>query len=112
VLRLILQRAGFSIHAVPNLECAIEIWSERPSDLILIYLPEDKNLTTSQLRKLRANVGVIIFAITDWIIGEYQISVLEAGADLVICRPYRGRFLLAQTRSLSQRRPVDAGLSI
>jgi len=103
VLRVILQRAGFSVHAIPNVDYALEIWSERPSDLILITLPEDRNKSVMELRKLRANVAVLVIAVTDQVSDHYLVNILEAGADLVICRPYSVRYLIAQIRSMSHR---------
>ena len=103
VLRLVLQRAGFSVHAVPNLDYAVEIWTDRPSDLVLVTLLEDQGKALVQVRKIRANVAVPVIAITDAKSEDFSVQILEAGADLVILRPYGVRFLLAQIRALTRR---------
>ncbi len=103
VLRLILQRAGFNVHAVPNLDYAVEIWTDRPSELVVVTLLEDLSKALVQVRKIRANVAVPVVAITDPKSEDFYVQVLEAGADLVVVRPYGVRFLLAQIRAFTRR---------
>lgn len=40
VLNLLLQRAGFNVRTVHNLEQAIDAWPEQPVDFVLITLPK------------------------------------------------------------------------
>jgi DNA-binding response OmpR family regulator len=100
VLSVILQQAGFSVRAVRSLDQAIEAWPERPSDLILITLPEDRLKGIQQINKMRMHTAIPICVITDSIPEDQQVSILESGADLIIFRPYGVRYLLAQIKSL------------
>lgn len=103
VLRLILQRAGFTVHAVTDLDHALEVWTDRPSDIILIALTTQKTELLHQVRLLRGQAVVPIVAITEAPSENHRADLLDAGADVVVPRPYTVRFLIAQMRALARR---------
>lgn len=103
VLSVILQQAGFSVRAVRNLDRAIEVWPERPADLILVSFPEDTNSAIKQIEQMRMFAAVPICVITDPLSEDLHVSILESGADLIIFRPYGVRYMLAQIKALIRR---------
>jgi len=103
VLMVILQQAGFSVRSVRDLDHAIEAWPERPSDMILISLTDGLTTTTEKIKKMRMYTAIPICVISDYIAEDLQVKLLEAGADLVVFRPYGVRYLLAQIKALIRR---------
>lgn len=101
VLLLVLQRAGLAVATAKDLNRAIESWSERPADLIVLALsgltPQEQ---VSQVRGETPAAVVVVIGSTD---EELHFELLEAGADLVVARPFSARLLIAQARSLLRR---------
>lgn len=109
VLNLILQRAGFSVRTVHNLEQAINAWPEQPADFVLITLPDDISRAKKHITNIRLHTVSPICIISDQITEDTQVELLEAGADLIVMRPYGIRFILAQVKALLRR---SAGLPL
>lgn len=103
VLILILQRAGFTVRTVQNLDQAIDAWPEQPADFVLITLPENISRAKQHIEKIRLHTVIPICIISDPINESLQVNLLESGADLVIIRPFGIRFMLAQIRALLRR---------
>ena len=103
VLTVVLQQAGFTVRSIRNLEQAIAQWPEQPSELILIVLPLKHQATEQQISMLRGQTLSSIITITEIIPEETHIEWLEAGADLIISRPYSNRILLAEIKALMRR---------
>jgi len=103
VLTVVLQQAGFSVRSIRTLEQAIAQWPEQPSELILIVLPLKNQATGQQISMLRGQTLSSIITITEKIPEETHIEWLEAGADLIINRPYSNRILLAEIKALMRR---------
>lgn len=100
VLSLVLQRAGLAVTAGDNLERALRVWPERPVDLILLALSSD---ALADVRHIRSETSVPIIVIQDQVNEMAHYELLEAGADLVVTRPFSARLLIAQTRALLRR---------
>jgi DNA-binding response OmpR family regulator len=100
VLSLVLQRAGLAVTSGDDLERAIRIWPERPADLILLAFPD---ASQAKVRIIRAETTVPVVVISDLAGEEAHFQLLEAGADIVISRPYSARLLIAQVRALARR---------
>lgn len=102
VLRLALQRVGLPAHITTNLEQAVHNWPDQPSDLIFLAF-ERTDIPVQFIRQLRAftNAPVVIFS--EPLAEDLQAALLDAGADLLINRPYSARVLMAQTRALLRR---------
>lgn len=103
VLNLLLQRAGFTVRTVHNLDQAVDAWPEQPADFVLITLPEDAAPAKLQIEQIRLHTVIPICVITDAIIEDLQVELLESGADLIVTRPFGIRYLLAQIKSLMRR---------
>lgn len=106
-LTIMLQQAGFTVRSIRDISRAIEAWPKQPSDLILITLVEDQAPAVRQVQQMRAHTVVPITVITDLISDDLKVALLEAGADLVVTKPYSVRFFIAQVRALMRR---SAGL--
>jgi len=100
VLSLVLQRAGLAVTAGTNLERALRIWPERPADVILLALPGDPLV---HLGTIRAETTVPVIVIANQVDEDVHFDLLEAGADLVVPRPFSARLLIAQAQALLRR---------
>lgn len=103
VLTLLLQRVGFNVRTVHNLDQAIDAWPEQPADLVLITLPENISKAIKHIEQVRLHTVIPICIISDPINESLQVELLEAGADIVVSRPYGIRFLHAQIKALLRR---------
>lgn len=101
VLSLVLQRAGLAVTMSNDLERALRTWPERPADLILLALSDDDPLT--DVRRIRAETTVPVVVIVSQVGEEAHYELLEAGADLVVPRPFSARLLIAKVRALLRR---------
>jgi DNA-binding response OmpR family regulator len=101
VLSLVLQRSGLAVITANDLERALRAWPERPADLILMALGDDDPL--ANVRRIRAETAVPMIVIAGQVEEEAHYALLETGADLVICRPFSARLLIAQVRALLRR---------
>lgn len=100
LLSLVLQRAGLAVTTGSSLERAMKSWMDRPADLILLGLDGDP---LTQVRRARAETEVPVAIITDPVGEATHYDLLEAGADLVVARPFSARLLIAQVRALMRR---------
>jgi DNA-binding response OmpR family regulator len=103
VLNMLLQRVGFNVRTVHNLDQAVDAWPELPADFVLITLPEDISRAKRHIENIRLHTVIPICIISDPIKESLQVELLESGADLIILRPFGIRFLLAQIKSLMRR---------
>lgn len=100
VLSLVLQRAGLAVTTAYDLERAMKSWLERPADLVVLALDGDHR---AQICRARTETPVPLIAVVDPLQEEVHFALLEAGADLVIVRPFSARLLIAQVRALMRR---------
>jgi len=99
-LTLVLQRVGMSVHTVNSTERAVDNWTDRPADVVLSSLPGDP---LPHVRGLRSVTSVPLVVIADVALEEALAALFDAGADLVILRPYSARLLIAKMRALMRR---------
>ncbi|HUW08910.1 MAG TPA: response regulator transcription factor [Anaerolineae bacterium] len=101
VLSLVLQRSGLAVTSARSIERAVQTWSERPADLVLAALAADDPV--AQVNRIRSETVVPLAIVVDPLQEELHYALLEAGADMVIQRPFSARLLVAQMRSLLRR---------
>jgi DNA-binding response OmpR family regulator len=101
MLSLVLQRAGLACTSTSSLERAMQNWSGRPADLVVVALPAPEY--RAQVRRVRAESEVPLILLVDPISEALHYDLLETGADLVLMRPYSSRLLAAQIRALLRR---------
>ena len=101
VLSLVLQRAGLATTTGNHLGRALQTWPERPSDLIVLAV--DEGDPVAHVRRIRTETEVAVVVIVDPMEEGEHCGLLEAGADLVVTRPFSARLLIAQVRALLRR---------
>jgi DNA-binding response OmpR family regulator len=100
VLSLVLQRAGLAVTSSVDLDRAMKSWLDRPADLIVLALGGHP---LTHVRRTRTETPVPIVVIVNPVDEDMHHTLLEAGADLVICRPFSARLLIAQVQALMRR---------
>jgi DNA-binding response OmpR family regulator len=100
VLSLVLQRTGLAVNTESHVQRAVDTWPDRPADLILLATAQD---LLPGVRSLRGITAVPIVVVAPPLSEEAHTAMLEAGADLVVIRPYSARLLIAQMRALVRR---------
>ncbi len=105
ILSVVLQRAGFGVRLLQELDRLIPSWKDQSSELILISLRHGypANKLASQVNSLRAQSEVPIIVIGNFIDEDAQINLLDNGVDLCFSRPYSARMLIARLRALLRR---------
>ena len=100
VLSLVLQRSGVAVTMATELERAMRSWLERPADLLVVALDGD---AVAHVRRIRADTEVPLIMIMRPVDEDLHYDLLQAGADLVLTRPYSTRLLIAQVQALMRR---------
>lgn len=98
ILSLVLQRAGLFVTGASRLESAVKLTQEQPTKLVLLASKE--NAPTTQVRRLQTEAQAPLIVIVPQLNEESHIELLEAGADLVIMRPFSARLLISQVRAI------------
>jgi DNA-binding response OmpR family regulator len=101
VLALVIQRAGLAVTQARDLPRALQSWAERPADLICVALsaPDPR----AQVKQVRAETEGLLVLVVEAVGEQAHYDLLEAGADLVVERPYSARLLIARVRALLRR---------
>jgi DNA-binding response OmpR family regulator len=105
ILTVVLQRAGFGVRLLQELDRLLPSWKDQSSELILIALRHayPANKLASQVNTLRAQSEVPIVVIGNFFDEDVQINLLDNGVDLCVSRPYSSRMLIAKLRALLRR---------
>jgi len=102
-LRVALEVEGYEVEAVPNGERAMQAHAKRPADVLItdLFMPERDGFET--LRYFRArNPDMRIVVISGWKRAQkadHLAVALQAGADVVLRKPFTPRELLDKLRS-------------
>jgi DNA-binding response OmpR family regulator len=100
VLSLVLQRADLAVTTAQDLERAMKTWLDRPADLIMLALGDDP---LADVRRTQTETPVPLVVVVNPIREGFHFSLLDAGADLVLSRPFSARLLIAQVQALMRR---------
>ena len=103
VLGAIVQEAGSSFRSVKDIDTAVESVMQRPVDLTLLSINGDSTRYLQVIRQLRVHTLIPFVMIVDPLPEDAQVELLDAGADMVITRPFGIRLLAAQLRGLLRR---------
>lgn len=106
LITFILQQTGFEVRHLQDLAEAIRSWPDKPDkplDLVWVAVP----LSFSEAREVIVNlrmqtVAPLIFTF-DGLPELEQAELLDAGADLLLTRPYSALVVMAQIRMLLRR---------
>jgi DNA-binding response OmpR family regulator len=103
VLRLLLQKGGFSVQTALSLEDLANSWPEEPMDLILISIPVLNDHLLAEIKTLRQHSALPFLMISDPLPEALTVGLLDAGIDLLVNRPYGINELQAKIRALMRR---------
>ena len=109
-LAFLLEREGYQVTVAESGTKALEVFSDRNTDIVLLDLMLPGMSGTDVCRQIRAKSQVPIIMVTAKA-GEVDIVVgLELGADDYITKPYSTRELLARMKAVLRRRTdADSG---
>ncbi len=103
VLTVMLQQAGASVRVVRDLGQVIHSWEGQPADIVVLAWSHEEPVLSDSLHQMRTLTAAPLVVIVDALVEADQVALYEAGADLVIPRPYGVRLLLAMIRALLRR---------
>lgn len=103
LLAVMLQQIGFNVRTIKEWTRLIEAWQDRQPDLLVVASSLEVQDYIKQINQLRLQTVIPIVLITDWIPENQQVDLIDAGADLVVVRPFGLRLLKAQIKSLLRR---------
>jgi DNA-binding response OmpR family regulator len=103
ILTLILERAGFEVRLISEADRIAQAWQDRPAELFFFAFVDDKALTPEYISQLRLENQAPIVLLLERSDERRQITLIEAGADLIFVRPTSPRLLVAQLRALMRR---------
>lgn len=101
ILSLVLQLTGLTVNVTGDLNRAIRRWSERPADLVMLALRGGS--TAEMVRYVRRHTEVPLMVISGTHDEGALCRLFEAGADVVVPRPYGSSLLVAQLRAFLRR---------
>ena len=102
-LSFLLKQAGFEVHVSKYLKPSVENWPEHPLDLLCLVLENEIEKQLNSIKQLRGHTIVPMLVIVDPLTEDQEITLLEAGVDLVVTKPYGGRLLIARIKALMRR---------
>lgn len=101
IFSIVLQRAGLAVTTAKELEKAMQNWAERPTDVVLLALPEPS--PQDQIRRVRSETVVPLVQAVASADENLHCELLKIGADLVISPPISAKLLIAQIGVLMRR---------
>lgn len=101
IFSIVLQRAGLAVTTAKELEKAMQNWAERPTDVVLLALPEPS--PQDQIRRVRSETLVPLVQAVASADENLHCELLKMGADLVISPPISAKLLIAQISVLMRR---------
>jgi DNA-binding response OmpR family regulator len=101
IFSMILQRAGLAVTTAKELARAMQSWSERPADIVLLSLPDQPPL--DQVRQVRVETQVPLILSVKAPDESLHCELLKKGADLVVGPPVSAKLLIAQISALMRR---------
>jgi|GEM_PF-228391 len=100
-LMFAMQSAGLQTKVETNINSALDTWTEKPAELIVVALNSTDPLDA--VHELRRTVIVPIAVIVEQIPEKLHAELILSGADYVAVRPYSMRLLVAYLRGLVRR---------
>ncbi|MEW5956437.1 MAG: response regulator transcription factor [Chloroflexota bacterium] len=101
IFSTVLQRAGLAVSTAKEMEAAMQIWAERPADIILASLPDRP--PEEVVRRVRQESLVPLILVITTADERLQCDLLNSGADLVLASPFSIKLLIAQIGVLLRR---------
>ena len=93
-LAFLMRKAGFVVAAHASLEHFLPSWNEQPADLVLLSWFEIDALE-NEIHAIRDVSEAALIVLVDSAYDQQISTMLEAGADIVLLRPFGPRTLIA-----------------
>lgn len=101
ILNQTLRLAHFSVRSRLNIEQLLREWSNNSADLLVTAIQFSDPVAV--VRRIRSSIIVPLIVIVDSLNEELHVQTVEAGADLVLGRPYSVRLIICYANSLVRR---------
>jgi DNA-binding response OmpR family regulator len=102
-LSTLLKQTGFEVHISKYLKASVDNWPEQPLDLICLVLDNNHENNLIAIKQLRGHTVVPMVVISDPLTEDAEITLIEAGADLIITRPFGFRLFMAKIKAILRR---------
>jgi len=103
VLSLLLKQAGLVVQVAKRVKPPDDNWPEQPLDLICLVLENEQQYNLSTIKQLRGHTAVPMIVITEPLPEDGEISLIEAGVDLIVTKPFGFRLFVTEIRALLRR---------
>ena len=103
LLKVVLQQAGYLVETTNNLITAVDRLPERPYEILLLSINNEIESPLLLIKKIRSLSVTSLALISEPVAESTHIQYLEAGADLVVFRPYSSTLLVTQIHVLMRR---------
>ncbi len=100
IYSLILQRAGLAVTTTKSLDHALDNWSERPADIILLSLTGSPQ---EHIRRVRSETLTPLILVVSPLDTTLHAELLKQGADLVVPPVFDAKLFIAQIGVLMRR---------
>jgi DNA-binding response OmpR family regulator len=101
ILSGVLQQAGLAVTSYREPKQALGTLGDGPVELILFTAREDEALSLA--REVCAVAIAPLILIVEPLLEDLHVALLDAGADMVLTRPYSSRLLIRWARVLARR---------
>jgi len=101
-LAFLMRKAGFVVAAHASLEHFLPSWNEQPADLVLLSW-FGMDALENEIHAIRDVSEAALIVLVDSAYDQQISTMLEAGADIVLLRPFGPRTLIAYTHRLLRR---------
>lgn len=98
-----LQTIGILVKTSKDPKDMLEHWPHTVVDLVIWAVDSVDEVLLNQLHQIRTQANSTIITITEFVTEKDKIRLYEAGADLVVDRPYSLGILQAQIKSMQRR---------
>jgi DNA-binding response OmpR family regulator len=101
IFSMILQRAGLAVTIAKDLDRAMQNWTQRPADIILLSLTDLS--PQEQVQRVRNETMVPLVLSVNGLDEFTHCEILKRGADLVISSSFSAKLLIVQIGVLLRR---------
>ena len=101
LLTFLLQRVGLTVSVAPGLEKGLRVLPGRAADLVVLSLRQSS--PSAQVRRVRRDTEACLVVVANNSDEDDLCRAFDAGADLIVVRPYSVRLVISQIRALMRR---------
>jgi DNA-binding response OmpR family regulator len=101
IFSMVLQRAGLAVTTAKDLDRAMQNWSQRPADIILLSIPDRS--PQEQVQRVRDETSVPLILAVNSLDEPLHCELLKMGADLIVTPPISPKLLIARIAVLLRR---------